>query len=80
MLENWCGVNWEDLDKNFAWIVSDKKTDLALGIVLLLIKRIVGNPLWTRKKFQGQGFMQESLKAVITYLKIIALLKELRLL
>ena len=70
MLENWCGVNWEDPDKNFAWIVSDQKTDLALGIVLFFNKENCGEiHFGLGKKFQGQGFMQESLKAVLTYLK-----------
>nr|WP_254202687.1 GNAT family N-acetyltransferase [Acinetobacter sp. BY419] len=38
MLENWCGANWENPSKDFAWIISNRKSGLALGIVLFFNK------------------------------------------
>ncbi|WP_335954403.1 GNAT family N-acetyltransferase [Acinetobacter guillouiae] len=78
MFENWSGTKWKNNDKDFAWIIGERKTNLAMGLVMFIHKGDHGEiHFGLGGKFQGQGFMREAITAVIVYLKNNSRLKRI---
>lgn len=70
MIEIWSGYKWKNSDNSFAWIISDRKDNLAIGIIIFIFDENTGEiHFGIGKRFQKRGLMTEALTAIIIYLK-----------
>lgn len=70
MIEKWGREKWENNDNSFAWIISHRATNLAIGLIILSFDESIGElHFGIGKKFQKMGLMTEALDAIISYLK-----------
>jgi [ribosomal protein S5]-alanine N-acetyltransferase len=72
MLEKWCNNKWDDDSPEFAWVISHRKVDLAIGMLLVAFQERtceihfgIGHRFWKR------GLMTEAMKSVIYFLESI---------
>lgn len=78
MFENWARHKWKNGADEFSWIISEKSTNLAMGQLMLIQKTDEAEiHFGLGTKFQGQGFMQEAIKAVIAYIQANSSLKRI---
>ncbi|USP40726.1 GNAT family N-acetyltransferase [Acinetobacter sp. XS-4] len=70
MLEVWGGEKWHNQDHNFAWIISERQENLAIGLIIFSFNEHRGEVHFgIGRKFQKQGLMLEALNSLIGYLK-----------
>ena len=79
-LELWAREHWEQQHPNFAWVISHKETNLAMGLLYFFTREVSAHEFSTHEsfgeihfgigaKFQKQGYMVEAVHAVIDYLR-----------
>ena len=79
-LELWASEHWEQQHPNFAWVISHKETNLAMGLLYFFTREVSVRELSAHEsfgeihfgigaKFQKQGYMVEAIDAVIDYLR-----------
>lgn len=70
VLEKWADHCWSTHNPDFAWVISDKNTQLAMGLLYFFNQENHGEiHFGLGVNFHGCGYMTEALIEVIKYLK-----------
>ncbi|WP_171263604.1 GNAT family N-acetyltransferase [Acinetobacter sp. ANC 5054] len=70
VLEKWADHYWTINNRDFAWVISDTNTQVAMGVLYFISQENHGEiHFGIGRKFQKQGYMVEALIGVIGYLK-----------
>lgn len=83
-LEQWARQYWEQQHSNFAWVISHRETNLAMGLLYFFTCELSAHRRFGEihfgmgKIFRKQGYMREAIDAVIDYLKHNSSIKTIR--
>ncbi|MQR01522.1 GNAT family N-acetyltransferase [Glaciimonas soli] len=70
MLDAWCNIRWSDKSPGFAWVISYRETNMAIGIFLICFEGGTCEiHFGIGRRFWGKGLMTEAAGAGLLFLE-----------